>query len=80
MILVIASFAVMFLANKDDSLSGIFIVLIAMPWSLLLTWLTGVTGFDSMLFNGLFLALFCLLNATVIYKFISFFSRRSIRT
>lgn len=77
MILVVASFAVMFLANKDDSLSGIFVILISMPWSFLLTWITGISGIDSMLFNTLFLVLFSLLNATIIYKFISFFSRRS---
>ena len=35
-LLVVAAFAVMFLAKEDESLAGIFVVLVAMPWTVLL--------------------------------------------
>lgn len=71
-----AAFAVMLLAQQGDSLAGIFVVLVAVPWSLLLSWVVDAFGIDSMVFNTLFLALGCLLNAGIIYSVITFLSRR----
>ena len=75
-VLVVGAFAVMFLAKEDGSLAGIFVVLLSMPWTMLLSWVMDNLGVDSIVFNTVFLALACMLNAWIIYAVISFFSRR----
>jgi len=79
LLLVAGAFAVMFLANEDDSLAGIFVVLVATPWTVLLTWIIDTFSIDSMVFNTIFSALGSLLNAWIIYSVISFLSRRKTR-
>ena len=76
-LLVVGAFAVMFLAKEDESLAGIFVVLVAMPWTILLTWIIDNLGMDSMVFNTVFSALGCMLNALIIYSVSSFLSKRS---
>jgi hypothetical protein len=76
LLLVVGAFAVMFLAKEDESLAGIFVVLVAMPWTMLLPWIMDNLGIDSIVFNTVFSALACMLNAWIIYAVISFFSRR----
>jgi len=76
-LLVVGAFAVMFLAKEDESLAGIFVVLVAMPWTILLSWIIDNLGMDSIVFNTAFSALGCMLNAWIIYSVISFLSRRS---
>jgi len=71
-----AAFAVMFMAEPEDSLAGIFVVLVAMPWTLLLSWVIDVFGIDSLAFNTIFSALGCLLNAAIIYAVTTFLCRR----
>ena len=75
-LLVVAAFAVMFLAKEDESLAGIFVVLVAMPWTMLLSWIMDNFSVDSTVFNTVFSALACMLNAWIIYAVFSFFSRR----
>jgi len=75
-LLVVGAFAVLFLAQEDESLAGIFVVLVAMPWTILLTWIVDSLGMDSMVFNTVFSALGCMLNAWIIYSVISFLSKR----
>ena len=75
-LLVIGAFAVMFMAKEDESLAGIFVVLVAMPWTVLLTWIVDNLGIDSMVFNTAFSALGCMLNAWIIYSVISFLSMK----
>ena len=76
LLLVVGAFAVMLLAKEDESLAGIFVVLVAMPWTMLLSWIMDNLGVDSTVFNTVFSALACMLNAWIIYAVISFFSRR----
>ena len=76
LLLVLAAFTLMFTAKQDESLSGIFVVLLAMPWTMLLTWFTDTLGIDSIVFNTVFLALCCILNAVIIYSMVSFIARR----
>jgi len=76
LLLVVASFSVMFMAKQDESLAGIFVALVAMPWTILLTWLVDSLGIDSIVFNTIFLALCCMLNAFIIYFTVSFLARR----
>ena len=75
LLLVVAAFTVMFLAKQDESLAGIFVVLVAMPWSMLLTWFTDTLGIDSIVLNTVFLALCCILNAVIIHFMVSFIAR-----
>jgi len=75
-LLAVAAFALMFLAKEDESLAGIFVVLVAMPWTMLLSWIMDNLGVDSIVFTTVFSALACMLNAWFIYAVISFFSRR----
>ena len=75
-LLVVGAFAVMFLAKEDESLAGIFVVLVAMPWTMLLSWIMDNLGIDSTVFNTVYSVLVCMLNAWVIYAVIFFFSRR----
>ena len=76
LVLAAAAFAVMFLAEPDDSLAGIFVVLVAMPWTLLLSWVVDAFGIDSLAFNTTFSALGCLVNAGIIYAVTAFICRR----
>ena len=76
LLLVVGAFAVMFLAKDDESLAGIFVVLVAMPWTILLSWVIDTFSIDSITFNTVFSALACALNAWIIYSVISFLSRR----
>ena len=75
-LLVVAAFAVMFLAKEDESLAGIFVVLVAMPWTILLSWVIDYFSIDSVVFNAVFSALGCMLNAWIIYSASSFLSKR----
>ena len=76
MLLVVGAFAVMLLAKEDESLAGIFVVLVAMPWTMLLSWTMDNLGVDSIVFNTVFSALACMLNAWIIYAVFPFISRR----
>lgn len=75
LLLVVAAFAVLFAAQQDDSLAGIFVVMVAMPWSIFLTWLTETLSIESMAFNTVFLAVGCYLNAVILYSSVSFIAR-----
>jgi len=57
-------------------MAGIFVVLVAMPWTILLSWIIDSLGMDSTVFNTVFSVLGCMLNAWVIYSASSFLSKR----
>ncbi len=73
----IASLLVMFTTTGDTSMSGIFLVVVSIPWPMVLTQIQNALALDSMLFNTLFLIGGGLLNALIIYKLISFIANRS---
>lgn len=75
LLIAVAAFAVMFMAMQDDSMAGIFVVMVAMPWTILLTWFTDTLGIDSIAFNTAFLAVGCILNAVILYTLVSFIAR-----
>ena len=66
----IASVLIMITTSDDTVMSGIFLVLVSMPWSFVLTRLQEALSLDSMLFNTLFLVAGGLLNAFLGYKLI----------
>jgi hypothetical protein len=73
---VAASFLIMLMTADDTAMSGIFLVLATLPWSILLTWLQDTFQFNSMVFNGLFLVAGGVLNSFILYKIISFIAGR----
>jgi len=75
LLLVVSAFAILFAAKKDDSLAGIFVVMVAMPWSIFLTWLIETLSIESMAFNTVFMAVGCFLNAVILYSSVSFIAR-----
>jgi len=73
---VAASFLIMLMTADDTAMSGIFLVLATLPWSILLTWLQDAFQFSSMAFNGLFMVAGGVLNSFILYKIISFIAGR----
>jgi membrane-associated phospholipid phosphatase len=61
----VASIAVLLFG--DDPSSGIFLVLFALPWSLLVSQLTGVLGVHSVTLNLALLAIGVGINAALLY-------------
>ena len=78
---VAASFIIMLMTTDDTPMSGIFLVMVTLPWSILLTWIQSALHLDSipMMLNGLFLLAGGLVNSFVLYKLISFIAGRFIR-
>ena len=64
------------LAGPEDSLSAIFLVLFALPWTMLLTAITDSLQVDSFALNMVVLLAGILLNGWIIYRVFSWISRR----
>ncbi len=64
---VAASLLIMLMTANDTALSGIFLVLLIMPWSLVLKWIQDTFHLNSMAFNGFFMAASGLLNSFILY-------------
>ena len=71
------SLAVMFMTKGDTAMSGIFLVLVTMPWSLVLSWIQKVLHFDSATMTTLLLVAGGLLNSVILYKIISLLTGNS---
>ena len=69
---VIVSLAVMFMTKDDTAMSGIFLVLVTMPWSLALSWIQEALHFNSITITTLLLVAGGLMNSVILYKVISF--------
>ncbi len=72
----IASVLIMVTTSDDTAMSGIFLVLVSMPWTFMLSGLQDAFALDSMLFNTLFLVAGGLLNGLIIYISISFITNK----
>ncbi len=69
---VIASFIVMLVTAADTPMSGIFLIMITAPWSLLLSGLLNIVHLSpTPLINGLFLLIGGAGNSYILYKLIS---------
>lgn len=75
-VLSIMAFVLMFATIDTESLSGIFVVLVAMPWSIYFSPLIESIGIDSMTIKTLFMVVGVMINAFLIYSFFSFITRR----
>ena len=69
---VIVSVAGMFMTKDDTAMSGIFLVIVTMPWSLALSWIQKALHFDSIAMTTSLLVAGGLMNSVILYKFISF--------
>ena len=70
------AFIVLFAGIDTDNMSGIFVILVAMPWSTIFTPLIESLGIESMILNALFMAVGVIINALLIYVFFSFITRK----
>jgi len=75
LLLVLAALAILLLAGENDSLAGIYFILITFPWSVALTRVAASLHVDSMLFNTLFLLAGGLVNGFILYRIVSWLSR-----
>jgi len=73
-LLAITSLAWVFIS--DDSLAGVLAVIIIEPWGSVLIWLMDLIGFDSVIFNVLFMLGGALLNMWMIYTVIAWAARK----
>ena len=71
LLLAVFAFFVMFSAKQDESLAGIFAVIVAMPWSIVLSWVVDTFSIDSLGFNTVFLMCGTVLNALILFLFTS---------
>ena len=67
----LAAWTLPLVAKPGESLAGIFLVPLALPWSLTLSWIIQRTGIDSTLFNMVFLLVGILVNTIILYIVIS---------
>jgi hypothetical protein len=70
--LVIASFLIMIFTAASTPMAGIYLVLFAYPWPMILNQLAGSFEQNSIWFNGLFLLAGGLINGFVLYVVINF--------
>jgi len=72
----LASWILPLIAKPEDSLSAIFLVLFAQPWTMLLTTITDYLQVDSFALNMAVLLAGVLVNSWIIYRIFSWLSRR----
>ena len=72
----LASWILPLIAKPEDSLSAIFLVLFAQPWTMLLTTITDYLQVDSFALNMVVLLAGVLVNSWIIYRIFSWLSRR----
>jgi hypothetical protein len=66
-LLALAATSLPLLAQEEESLAGIFFVVFAWPWTIVLGRLTERFGIDAIVFNYVFLLLGVFVNAVLLY-------------
>jgi len=66
----------MYVTMETETFSAIFVVLVAIPWSIFFTQLINDAGTDSNLLNSVVMAFGVVINASIIYVFFSFVTRK----
>ena len=67
------AFILMFATMATESLAGIFVVFVALPWSILFTSLIDNLAIDSIVLNTFLMAIGVIINASIIYLILLFF-------
>ena len=70
-----AAAALPLLSKEGDSLAGIYLIVFAMPWSLVPMELSDRFGIDSIVFNYIFLLIGIFINAVLLYWIVTAFAR-----
>ena len=63
----LAAWTLPLIAKPGESLAGVYVVMLAFPWSTVLVWMMDGLGFDSMIFSALFLLLGLFANGAILY-------------
>jgi hypothetical protein len=63
----LAAWTLPWIAKPGESLAGVYVVMLAFPWSTVLLWLMDGFGIDSMIFSSFFLLLGLVFNAAILY-------------
>lgn len=72
----ILAFILMYATMATETFSAIFVVLVAMPWSIFFTQLINDAGTDSNILNLVVMTIGVVINASIIYVFFSFITRK----
>ena len=75
-LLSLAAASLPLLSKEGESLAGVFFVVLALPWSIVLGRLTERFGIESMAFNYVFLLLGVFVNAVLLYWTVAVLARR----
>jgi len=71
----LAAAALPLLAKEGESLAGVYLALVALPWSIVLGSFVDRLGIDSLVFNYAFLLLGIFVNATLLYWIVTTLAR-----
>lgn len=71
----LAAFGILFTAGEDESLAGVYVVLLAMPWTPLFTAVIELTGVNNFSLNIFLMVLAVAINASLIYTFFAWITR-----
>ncbi len=63
----LAAWTLPLIAKPSESLAGVYVVMLAFPWSTVLVWLMDGMGIDSVVFSSLFLLLGLFVNGAILY-------------
>jgi hypothetical protein len=63
----LAAWTLPLIARPGQSLAGVYVVMLAFPWSMVLVWLMDGMGIDSVVFSSLFLLLGLFVNGAILY-------------
>ncbi len=63
----LAAWTLPLIARPGQSLAGVYVVMLAFPWSTVLLWLVDGLGIDSVVFSSLFLLLGLFVNGAILY-------------
>lgn len=67
----LAAWTLPLIAKPGESLAGVYIAMLAIPWSTVLVWLMDGLGIDSMVFSFAFLLLGLVANTAILYAVIA---------
>ena len=76
LVFALGSWLLPLIAKPDESLSGIFLVLFAQPWASLWVWVSDLLQVDNFALTMVVMLAGILLNAWIIYRVVSWISRR----
>ena len=74
LLLAVLAFAVMFMAGPDESLAGIFVVVVALPWSMMMDPVIGLLGGNQAVITAIMM-IDVIINAGLLYVITSWITK-----